>query len=192
MSERDARGTVRLECFGVTDDEMSALAEELKRHFRRVEIAAVPTPPAASPPFAEYSAVLIVAGTLVVNGFFSEMGKDAYKLLRARIIELCQRAYPTKQNRGGYTFGIRCDRRASYVLFNWYEPPIPHQFDTALEAIPSLVATIPDDQWAQFWWETESEQWSGPSFPPEDYKGFLRRGQHALPLDSFQKGEPDE
>jgi len=126
---------IRLESNGMEASDVAELLDALSPHFFEVRLSVRPSPPAASPLGFDFATVL-VAVAIASQGFFSELGKDAYRGLRELILSTGRKARHSSQARGGYSLAARIDRDKSYVLFAFVAMPGgPDELGTALTLV---------------------------------------------------------
>jgi hypothetical protein len=171
VSENDR---IEIEIFDSVPVDIEQLANELRSQssFGNLRVHSVPQPPAATPLFSEFSAVLI-ALSIVAQGFFSEAGKDAYRQFRRLLIQAIQAALPAKEARGGYVFGMKVNRPDSYVLFTFREPPTEAELVTAFVSIPDALPQVPEGDFAEFVFNPEQATWDGPTLADPFAKRYL-------------------
>jgi hypothetical protein len=174
LSSLKSRADVQFEYFGISREDASPVIAAVERAFPRATVSERPTPPAASPPFSEFS-VLLLSLSIAAHGFLSELGKDAYRGLRTAIIAAMAKARGVRDNRGGYVFGVCIEREDSYILFQCPEAPPPEQFEKALREIPRLVEKVPSGEFAEFLFDSERVTWGEPLLASGDVKEFLAK-----------------
>jgi hypothetical protein len=172
---------LQIEYADLIQDEAMADVASMRHVAPSLTIRAVATPPAASPPFSEFSAVLavvqdpaIVAGGAIALGFLKKAGEDLYGLCRSGLLTLIGRAAKVQQNRGGYVFGVRIERAESDILFQWQESPSEEELADALRQMPDLALTIPDGEFAEFRYDAKAKAWLAPSMASGEIKQTLR------------------
>lgn len=154
MNESVSRERVVLDFFGLSFSDVASIGDELSNHFWDVEVRKGPTPPAASPLFGEYSVILVIV-SLAAAGFFSELGKDAYRKVARLLATAARKAKPIRDSRGGCTLGLRIMRSGSKVTFVFMQPPV----------VPDVLKVIPSDRhvFAHFQTQTRTWRWEAAS-----------------------------
>lgn len=120
---------------------LEEIVRNLQPEFTWVEIRRHVAGPMASGPFGDVA--LVLAFAIASQGFFSELGKDAYQALR-RAIHTAYLKVRTRANDRRYDpFDIRISYGSGPVVIFRFPDGLPlESFETALAAIPLALPTI--------------------------------------------------
>jgi len=137
------------EFFGLDFGDLAEIADESKKHFDTVKLTRILSPPAASPLFGEFSVVLVivsVASAAIAKAFFEELGKDLYKQFLRLAASAAQKCRVIRDNRGGFSIGIRSVVDGVQCTFAFMNPPTSDLLLIAISKIPSVLEGVPHDR----------------------------------------------
>lgn len=169
---------IRLDFFGVSSEEAAPLVAELRALYPALTVRELPQPPAASPPFSEFSAFLITiasVGGLAGMSFVKALSEKLGSAAGDAIVDSMRKGMKAKEARGGYVFGIRVEQADSYILFQFSEVPSAKVLAVALREMPGLLTSVPAGKFAEFCFSGDTRSWGQPVLAADDVSEILSR-----------------
>jgi hypothetical protein len=129
-----------IECHGVSAEDIGRLVDAVQYRFYEIRIKRLLHVPFANPAAFEYTMLLIGIGMgVIANGFLSELGKDAYRGVRAILLSIVERLRPATES-GYQALGFRIDLPNTQVLFFFKHPPSEEMLVTALQQLQDFLS----------------------------------------------------
>ena len=125
--------------------ELEAVVNSLAEDFMLVNVTRRWAGPMATPLFGDVAIAFILGASAA--GFLSEVGKDAYRGLRAGLFALYEKAKTMANGRGYYPFAIEreLDEPVSGYHFTFPEGLSQEEFEDAILAISDALQDIEED-----------------------------------------------
>ncbi len=141
-----------------------------------VRTVRVPRPHAATGFIEAATVVILLAGGLITRGFLEELGKDAWRGVRAKLYELYKLAAARGKERGSHALSIEMVVNACPVILRIQSDTLSEEeLNSALDAARALVKAdmfgfeLQPDMWGKssyfLIWEPGTDTWQAMRVP---------------------------